>query len=71
MPQVTLLKKSNYATLFITRMNAPHLRESWLQSTSASALEKLLDQTTVIKSCYLEIVCYIRLNGQRLNPLNH
>ena len=37
-------------------MGVPHLRESWLQGTGASALDKSLDQTKVVKLCCLEIV---------------
>ena len=34
----------------------PHLRESWLQITSAIVPEKSLDKTTVVELCCLEIV---------------
>ena len=48
-----------------------HLRELWLQGTSAIVIYKSLDYTKVVKPCYLEIVSYIGLKGQRLNPLTH
>ena len=53
------------------RHRLPHLRELWLQSTSASILDKFLGKTKVVELCCLEIVNWIRLKGQRLNPLNH
>ena len=34
----------------------PQLRKSWLQSTIASVLDKLLDQTKGVKLCCYEIV---------------
>ena len=38
------------------RHRLPHLRELWLQSTSASILDKFLGKTKVVELCCLEIV---------------
>ena len=53
------------------KYKALHLIRSWLQITSASALEKSVYQTKVYKLCCSEILSQIGLNGQRLNPLTH
>ena len=52
-------------------LHLPHLRESWLKSTSVSVLDKSLDKTKVSEMCCLEIVSYIRLKGQRVNNLTY
>ena len=39
-----------------SNITMPHLSKPWLQSTSVSVLESLLDQTKVLKLCCHEIV---------------
>ena len=39
-----------------SNITMPHLRESWMQSTSASILDNVLDKTKVVELCCLEIV---------------
>ena len=39
-----------------SNITMPHLRKLWLQSTSASVLDKSLDYTKVVKLCCCEIV---------------
>ena len=48
-----------------------HLRRLWLQSTSVSVLEESLDYTKFFKTVLFRNCDYIRLKGQRLNPLTH
>ena len=38
----------------VSNTTVPHLRESWMQSTSASVLYILLDNTEVVELCCLE-----------------
>ena len=54
-----------------SNITIPHLRESWLKRTSASFLDKSLDKTKVSEMCCLEMVSYIRLKGQRVNPMTY
>ena len=61
--------KSNISRTSTSNIIMPRLIKSWLQSTSASILDKQLDQTKAVKLCCLEILRQIRLKGRRLNPL--
>ena len=52
-----------------TDIGLMQLRESLLQSTSMSVLDKLLDNNKVLEMCCLGFVSLIRLKGQIMNPM--